>query len=396
MTGALDGIKVLDLSMGAAGPSCAMYLGDLGADVIKVEPPGGEWGRTLGPPFIKGVSAAFLGINRNKQSILVDLGKPSGAGVILRVAKTCDVVIESFRPGVADRLGIGYDAIRAINPTVIYLGISAFGQEGPWRDRPGVDGVVQAMSGIMSVTGSENGPPVKVGVPAGDMVGGAFSVQAILAALFARERTGEGQRVDVSLLDALLAFQVIPVAMFLATGEELGRQGSAAPYASPNEAYPTKDGFIMVGAYTPQRWHSFCGAIGHPDLETDRRFAENGDRVNNRPELRAFLDPIFATRTTNEWVEVLDAADILCGPLLGYPELLSHEHVTVRGSVLHLEHPTLGSIHSVPIPARMALTPGGHHRLPPAVPGEDGTDVLAAAGFSKDEIEALFSEGAVQ
>ncbi len=396
MTGALDGIKVLDLSMGAAGPSCAMYLGDMGAEVIKVEPPGGEWGRMLGPPFINGVSAAFLGINRNKQSILIDLAKPSGARVILRLARTCDVVIESFRPGVADRLGIGYEDIRALNPRVIYLGISAFGQEGPWRDRPGVDGVVQAMSGIMSVTGSENGPPVKVGVPAGDMVGGAFSVQAVLAALFARERTGEGQRVDVSLLDALLAFQVIPVSMYLATGEELGRQGSAAPYASPNEAYPTKDGYVMVGAYTPQRWHSFCEAIGHPELETDPRFAENGDRVRNRPELRAFLDPVFADRTTNEWVEILDSFDILCGPLLGYPELLSHEHVAVRKSILHFDHPDLGPIHSVPVPARMSLTPGGHRRLPPAVPGEDGVEVLEGAGFTKDEIEALFSEGAVQ
>ncbi len=395
MSGALDGIKVLDLSQGAAGPVCAMFLGDMGAEVIKVESPGGEWGRLLGPPFIEGVSAAFLGINRNKASIEIDLRKPSGASVVLKLASQSDVVVESFRPGVADRLGIGYEAVKALNPRVIYLGISAFGQEGPWRDRPGVDGVVQAMSGIMSVTGSEGGPPVKVGVPAGDMVGGAFSVQGILAALFARERTGQGQRVDVSLLDSLLAFQIVPVSMFLATGEELGRQGSAAPYASPNEAYQTKDGHIMVGAYTPQRWHAFCVAIARPELETDPRFALNADRVHNRKELRAILDPIFADRTTDEWVSLLDSFDILCGPLLGYPELLSHEHISQRGSVLEFEDPIVGRVHSVPVPPRLSLTPGGHHRLAPAISGADTIEVLRIAGYEEDEIQALLAEGAV-
>ena len=203
MSGPLDGTTVLDLSQGAAGPTCSMYLGDLGAEVIKVEPPGGEWGRGLGPPFVEGVAAAFLGMNRNKRSIVVDLKEPGGSEVVLRLAERCDVALESFRPGVADRLGTGYEAMAARNPRLVYTAISAFGQDGPWRDRPGVDGVAQAMGGIMSVTGTADGPPVKVGVPAADMAGGVYASQSILAALLVRERTGQGQRVDVSLLDSL-------------------------------------------------------------------------------------------------------------------------------------------------------------------------------------------------
>ena len=318
MSGALDGIKILDLSHGAAGPTCAMYLGDLGADVVKVEPPGGDWGRGLGPPFINGVAAAFLGMNRNKRSVMVDLKKPGGADLILRFAGLCDVALESFRPGVADRLGIGYESMAARNPRLIYAAISAFGQSGPWRDRPGVDGVAQAMGGIMSVTGTADGPPVKVGVPAADMGGAVYATQAILAALFARERTGRGQRVDVSLLDALLAYQVVPLSMFLAEGQSPQRLGSAAPYAAPNEAYSTLDGYVMVAAYTPKRWPALCGALGMPELATDQRFDTNEKRVKSRQALSTVLEPVFRTRTTTEWIKLLDEVDVLCGPLLTY------------------------------------------------------------------------------
>jgi crotonobetainyl-CoA:carnitine CoA-transferase CaiB-like acyl-CoA transferase len=255
MSGALEGITILDLSQGAAGPTCAMHLGDMGATVLKVEPPGGEWGRRLGPPFVAGAAAAFLGMNRNKRSVVIDLKKPGACEVVLRLAEKSDVALESFRPGVADRLGVGYEAMAARNARLIYAAISAFGQSGPWRDRPGVDGVAQAMGGIMSVTGTADGPPVKVGVPAADMAGGVFAAQAILGALFARERTGRGQRVDVSLLDSLLSYQVVPLSMFLASGQSPQRLGSAAPYAAPNEAFPTSDGHVMVAALasTPTR-----------------------------------------------------------------------------------------------------------------------------------------------
>lgn len=395
MTGALAGFTVLDLSQGAAGPTCAMALGDLGATVVKVEPPGGEWGRLLGPPFVGGAAASFLGMNRNKRSIVVDLKHPAGAEVILRLAANSDVALESFRPGVSDRLGIGYEAMSAHNPGIVYAAISAFGQDGPWRDRPGVDGVAQAMGGIMSVTGTADGPPVKVGVPAADMAGGMYATQSILAALLSRERTGRGQRVDVSLLDSLLAYQVVPLSMFLASGESPRRLGSAAPYAAPNEAFPTRDGHVMVAAYTPKRWPALCAALGAPDLADDPRFDTNEKRVTSRPELQAALSPLFRARTTSEWIEVLDAADILCGPLLSYPELVVEPHVVEGGLLATVEHPEVGPIRAPVFPGRLSGTPIDPSGPPPPIPGEHTVEILGENGFDEAEIERLLTDGAV-
>jgi crotonobetainyl-CoA:carnitine CoA-transferase CaiB-like acyl-CoA transferase len=395
MSGALEGITVLDLSQGAAGPTCAMFLGDLGAEILKVEPPGGEWGRGLGPPFVAGVAAAFLGMNRNKRSVVIDLKKPGGSEVVLRLAGHCDVALESFRPGVADRLGIGYEAMAARNPRLIYAAISAFGQHGPWRDRPGVDGIAQAMGGIMSVTGTPDGPPVKVGVPAADMAGALFASQAILAALYARERTGRGQRVDVSLLDSLLAYQVVPLSMFLASGQSPQRLGSAAPYAAPNEAFPTRDGHVMVAAYTPKRWPALCTALGIPGLATDPRFDTNEKRVRDRPALREVLEPLFSTRTTAEWIEVLDEADILCGPLLSYAELIDEEQVAKGDALVTVAHPAIGEIRGPVFPGRLSETPGDASGPPPPVPGEHSRAILAECGFDDDEIQELLGHGVV-
>jgi len=395
MNGPLDGITVLDLSQGAAGPTCGMHLGDLGADVIKVEPPGGEWGRGLGPPFVAGVAASFLGMNRNKRGVVVDLKQPGGDEVILRLAERCDVALESFRPGVADRLGIGYEAMSGRNGRLVYASISAFGQEGPWRDRPGVDGIAQAMSGIMSVTGTADGPPVKVGVPAADMAGGAFTSQAVLAALLARERTGRGQRVDVSLLDSLLAFQVVPLSMYLADGRPPLRLGSAAPYAAPNEAYRTSDGHVMVAAYTPTRWPALCTAMGMPELAGDPRFDTNEKRVVARRDLTAVLEPVFCTRTTREWIEILDRLDVLCGPLLDYPSLMAEEHVAGSSAVVTVEHPAVGAIRSTAAPGRFSETTAAAGRPPPVFPGEDTTAVLHDHGFTHDEIRMLLERGIV-
>jgi crotonobetainyl-CoA:carnitine CoA-transferase CaiB-like acyl-CoA transferase len=395
MSGALDGVKVLDLSQGAAGPTCTTYLGDMGADILKVEPPGGEWGRGLGPPFVEGVAAAFLGINRSKRSLVIDLKKPGGAEVILRICEHCDVAVESYRPGVADRLGIGYENMAARNPRLIYAAISGFGQSGPWRHRPGVDGVAQAMGGIMSVTGTADGPPVKVGVPVADMAAGVFASQAILAALFARERSGRGQRVDVSLLDSLLAFQAVPLSMFLATGEAPQRAGSAAPYAAPNEAFPTRDGHVMVAAYTTKRWHAFCGALGHPELATDSRFDTNEKRVHGRTELRDILEPLFRERTTADWIVALDEADVICGPLLGYSELVTEEHVVQSGSLVSTEHPVVGEVRAARLPGRFSETSANGAVPPPFLPGEHSEAILDECGFGRDEIRDLIHSGVV-
>lgn len=395
MTAVLAGIEVLDLSQGAAGPTCAMHLGDLGADVIKVEPPEGEWGRRLGPPFVAGAAAAYLGMNRNKRSVAVDLKSDGGSEVVLRLAERCDVALESFRPGVSDRLGIGYEAMAARNPGLVYAAISAFGQEGPWRDLPGVDGVAQAMGGIMSVTGTDDAGPVKVGVPAADMAGGAFMVQAILAALLVKERTGAGQRVDVSLLDALLTFQVVPLSMFLASGQTPQRLGSAAPYAAPNEAYATTDGHVMVAAYTTKRWPALCEVIGKPDLAGDPRFDDNGKRVSARAELNKVLAPIFATRTTAEWIEALEAADVLCGPILAYPELVDSDQVASGGMIVAADHPATGPVRSPRIPARFSHSDGPPARPAPPIAGEHTYEVLIEFGFGKEETNDLIGRGVV-
>lgn len=392
--GALEGLRVLDLSQGAAGPICTQVLGDLGADVVKVEPPEGEWGRALGPPFVGGTAAAFLGMNRNKRSIAVDLKQPGGVEVISRLADRSDIFVESFRPGVTERLGVAYDALAPRHPALIYCSITAFGESGPWRDRPGVDGIVQAASGLMSVTGAADGPPVKVGVPAADMVGGHLAAQAILAALVARGRDGRGQRVEISLLDALIAFQAVPLSMYFASGEPPRRSGSAAPYAAPNEALPTADGHVMVAAYTPQRWQRLCEVIGRPDLLSDARFADGAQRVRNRAALAEELAAAFRRATTAEWLARLEAADILCGPLLSYPDVAAHPQVSGRGMIATISHPVQGT-HRVPgIPYRFAATPASVRR-PPPLPGEHTEEVLAEAGFSAQEIAALRTSQAI-
>lgn len=395
MNGALEGVTVLDLSQGAAGPTCAMSLGDLGAKILKVEPPDGEWGRALGPPFVEGVAAAFLGMNRNKRSIVIDLKKPGGSALVLRLAEQCDIALESFRPGVADRLGIGYEAMAARNQRLIYAAISAFGQHGPWRDRPGVDGIAQAMGGLMSVTGTAEGPPVKVGVPAADMAAGMFTSQTILAALFARERTGKGQRLDVSLLDSLMAYQVVPLSMFLASGKLPQRLGSAAAYAAPNEAYATQDGHIMVAAYSPKRWSALCEALGNAALATDPRFDTNEKRVTARVELTEVLEQFFRARPTAHWMDVLDAADIICGPLLSYSDLVAEDHVAQGDSLVSFEHATTGEMTTPGFPGRFSGEALAGYGPPPPLPGEHTDEILRDYGLEEGEISALHSDGVV-
>ncbi len=393
--GPLAGVRILDLSQGAAGPVATMFLGDLGAEIVKVEPPGGEWGRGLGPPFLEGTAAAFMGMNRNKRGIVVDLKAEGGPDVVARLADASDVFVESFRPGVADRLGVGYRALSGRNPRLVYATISAFGQEGPWRDRPGVDGIVQAIGGLMSVTGTEDGTPVKVGVPAADMVAGIFASQAIVAAIYARERTGKGQRVDLSLLESIMAFQVVPISMYLASGEPPRRMGSAAPYSAPNEAFRTADGWIQVAAYTPDRWPRLCEALGMGHLVDDPRFATNAGRVTNRAELHAELEAIFTTRTTKEWLAELEAVDVLCGPLLTYPDLLAEDHVERIDVLPRYRHPHLGELRAVREPATFSATPAGHRTAAPLRPGEHTREVLAAAGYDQNQIDALVERGVV-
>ena len=390
----LDGVRVLDLSQGAAGPIAGMVLGDHGAEVVKVDPPGGEWGRGLGPPFVGGEAAAYFGMNRNKRSIVIDLKRAEGKAVARGLARRADVVLESFRPGVAERLGLGYAVLAAEDPRLVYCSISAFGQEGPWRDKPGVDGVVQAMSGIMSVTGDPDGSPVKVGVPAADTMGGMAAVQGILLALLARERTGRGQRVEVSLLDAMLMFQTVPLSMFLASGASPGRHGSAAPYSAPNEAFPTADGHVMVAAYWPDRWRALLEVLGCPEIGKDPRFATGAARVEHRAAMRAELGKRFQERTTAEWLSALEAVDVLCAPINDYRQLSIEPSVMAEERFPRLVHPEVGPVPGVTTPARLSETPARAERAAPLV-GEHTIEILRDLGLGDTPIDELLRSGAV-
>ncbi len=393
---ALEGMKVLDLSQGAAGPIAGMILGEYGAEVIKVEPPGGEWGRKLGPPFIQDQAASYLGMNRDKRSIVIDLKHEEGGDVLRRLASVCDVVLESFRPGVLDRLGLSYEALRAERPDVIWCSITAFGQDGPWRDKPGVDGIIQAVSGIMSVTGEPDGAPVKVGVPAADTVGALVAVQGILLALLTRNSTGRGQRVDVSLLDSMLMFQTVPWSMFQASGRSPGRQGSAAPYAAPNEAFPTSDGYIMVAAYWPDRWRTFTEVLGRPELAQDPRFVDVAARVANRSAMFEELSSAFKTASTDEWVARLEDADVVCAKIYDYAALASVEHLVDGERFPALYHPILGKVPGVGMPARLSSTPAVARTAAP-LPGEHSVEILTEVANVADElVDHWLEEGVVE
>lgn len=390
----LDGLQVLDLSQGAAGPIAGMILGDHGAEVLKVDPPSGEWGRGLGPPFIGEDAAAYFGMNRNKRSIAIDLKHPDGRRIAWQLAQGCDVLLESFRPGVLERLGLGYEALARERPAIVYCSISAFGQDGPWRGKPGVDGIVQAMSGIMSITGEPDGGPVKVGVPAADTMGAMAAAQGILLALLWRERTGNGQRVDVSLLDAMLMFQTVPLSMFLASGASPGRHGSAAPYSAPNEAFQTADGHVMVAAYWPDRWRALLEVLGCPDLDGDPRFASSPARVQNRAAMKRELEARFRERTTSEWLSALEAADVLCAPINDYSRLSTEESIMTEEHFPRLEHSVLGPVPGVATPARLSSTPARASAAAPLV-GEHTCEVLRDLGLGEAEINGLLESGAV-
>ncbi len=391
----LEGIRVLDLSQGAAGPMAGMVLGEHGASVVKVDPPTGEWGRNLGPPFVGDQAAAYLGMNRNKRSIAIDLKHPDGVAVARALARRCDVLLESFRPGVLDRLGLGYATLAEAVPGLVYCSISAFGQHGPWRDKPGVDGIAQAISGIMSVTGEADGSPVKVGVPAADTMGAMAAVQGVLLALLGRAGGGHGQRVDVSLLDAMLMFQTVPLSMYLASGAAPGRHGSAAPYAAPNEAFPTADGYVMVAAYWPDRWQALLRVLGCPELGEDPRFASGASRVEHRPAMKEELSRRFRTRTTAEWLRALEAADVLCAPINDYAALTAEPAIASDGRFFSLQHPVLGPVPAVATPARLAANPARPSSPAPLV-GEHTRQILAEHGFDRAAIDALVATGAVR
>src|SRR5919199_6229550 len=344
MTYPLEGIRVLELANYMAGPYCGMLLADMGAEVIKVEnPQGGDFSR-LTAPLVAGESAGFMAMNRNKQSVALDLKAPRGHAIFLDLVRTADVLIENFRPGTMDDLGIAYPVLAEINPRLIYSSASGFGQTGPYRHRAALDLIVQGMSGLMSITGEPGRPPVKVGVPIADLTAALFGANAILAALYVRDRTGEGQRIDVSLLESALALEVWETSGYFATGEVPEPLGSAHRVSAPYQAIRTADGYITVGATSPRNWAAFCAAMGLQHLEHDERFATVAARRARYQELAAIIEEITTTRPSAHWYRLLEEAGVPCGVLNRLDQVVADEHVQARGFVVELEHSKLGTV----------------------------------------------------
>jgi formyl-CoA transferase len=385
---ALEGIRVIDLTQVMAGPSCTMLLGDLGADVIKVETPGtGDLSRSMGGARLRmrgKDNAPFLALNRNKRSIELDLKAPGDREAFLRLALTADVVVENFRPGVARRLGVDYDAVRAVNPRIVYASISGFGQTGPYADRPGLDLIAQGMSGVMSVTGERNGAPVKCGVPIADLAAGLYAASGILAALLARERTGEGQYVETSLFEAALALSAWESTEYWATGDAPHPWGSAHRLNAPYQAFRTADGHITLAAITPRQWEALCGALGRAELAADPRFATNAARMANLPALVEEIEGALAGASTAEWVERLLAAGLPAGPIHDYRQVFDDPHTRARRMVEETEHPVEGTIRMLGFPLKMSATPPRIRRPPPLL-GEHTAELLEELGIRSED-----------
>jgi formyl-CoA transferase len=399
----LEGVRILDLSRALAGPYCTMMLGDLGADVIKVERPGrGDESRGWGPPFVgepygpyRGESAYFIAVNRNKRSVTLNLKSSGGQGIVRRLAAVSDALVENFRTGALDRMGLGYDDLRAVNPRLVYCSISGYGRTGPYAEHPGYDFIIQAEGGLMGITGPEEGPPYRVGVPIVDITAGMFASSAILAALHARDRTGEGQLVDVSLLDASVALLTNVASNYLVGQEPHRRLGNAHPNIAPYEAFQARDGWFALAAANQRQWAILCEVIDRPDLGRDPRFATNGARVSNRPALLETLREVFVQRDADEWLAELRESGLPCGPINALPDVFEHPQAEARGLSLAAEHPTAGGVRTTGFPYLLSQTPA-EVRQPPPLLGEHTEEVLTdLLGYSAQDVGELKELGVV-
>ena len=391
----LQGIKVIDFSQILAGPFCTMLLADMGADVVKVEKPnGGDDTRRYGPPFIEGESAAFLTLNRNKRSIVLDLKSEQGLGVVRRMLADADVMLHNFRPGVVERMGLGYADVSALNPAIVYCAVSGFGATGPYSQRAGFDLVAQGMSGLMSINGFPDAPPAKVGVPMADLNTGMFCAYGILTAYINRLATGKGQHVDASLLESGMAYTLYESATYFATGEVAGPLGSAHRMIAPYQAFATQDGYINIGAANQNNWERMCRAVGRDDLLGDARFVSNPERMVNIQSLTPIMEETFRTQTTAHWVEVLERAGVPCGPIYNIEQVYADPHVQSRDMAVELQHPKAGGIRNIGVSVKLSDTPGSV-RTPAPLLGQHTDDVLTEFGYSDADIAALRQSGAL-
>jgi len=395
MPGPLEGIRVLDMTWALAGPFCTMLLCDLGAEVIKVENPEGGDPSRRNFPFIEGISSYFLSVNRGKKSITVNLQHPQGKEVILGLAKKSDVMVENFRPGVLDRLGLGYAAVKEVNPKIIYGACSGFGQKGPYAHRPAYDVIVQGMGGTLSITGEAGGPPVRVGFSIGDLGGGIFTAMGILSALHERERSGLGQMIDISMLDCQMALLENAFTRFFATGEIPERIGTRHPVLTPFQALPTKDGYIVVAVPREDWWQKFCHLINRQDLLADDRFKDNPSRTKNHKDLEDILSAVTRTRTTVEWVAAMEKIDVACGPVNTVDQVAQDPHTIAREMIARVRHPQAGMLRVVNSPIKLSRTPVKLERASPQV-GEHTNEILKTLlGLTEEEVAGLRSGKAI-
>ncbi len=392
MARALEGIKILDLSRALAGPYCTMMLADMGAEVIKIEMPGrGDDSRSWGPPFVEGESAYFMSINRNKKSITLNMKSDKSTEIVHKLIKQSDVLVENFRPGAMERLGLGYEQVKAMNPRIIYCSISGFGQDGPYRMLPGFDQVLQGMGGLMSITGELGGPPIKVGVAIADISGGMFASNGILVALYNREKTGKGQMVDVSLLDSQVAWLTYRAGAYFASGEVPQPMGSGHPVIVPYQAFKAKDVFINIAVGNDQLWERFCKAVGLEKVMNDPKFATNAKRVENREEIVKIISDLIVTKDGEEWLKILTDAGVPCGPIYTVDKIFADPQVLHREMVKELDHPKAGKIKVTGIPIKLSDTPGEVETAPPVL-GQHTQEVLTELGYNDKDLEKLKQE----
>ncbi len=393
MTRPLDGIRVLDVTQVMAGPFCAMLLCDMGADVIKVEPPGGDSTRRM-PGAVGTDSPSFNAVNRGKRGIVLDLTHAEGREAARRLARSADVLVENYRPGVLTKFGLGYEALSREHPGLVYASISGYGQTGPASGKGGFDLVAQGVSGLMSITGEAGRPPVKVGIPITDLGAGLFGVAGILAALMARTKTGRGQHVDTSLLDAGVALSVWEATQYFSGRGVPDRLGSAHRMNAPYEAVRCADGYVTIGAANDRTFERLCAALEHPEWTTDPDYADNARRVTNRAALAARIEAVLSTHPRDHWLALFEGHGVPSGPINTYAEVLADPHVLARELVVETDHPTLGRIQTLGTPIKLSDTPLRPGRPAPLL-GEHTDAVLDGVGFSADEIAAMRKRRAV-
>ncbi|MET3507392.1 CaiB/BaiF CoA transferase family protein [Halalkalibacter oceani] len=379
---ALEGIKVIDLTRILSGPYCTMTLGDLGAEIIKVESPGGDDTRQWGPPFVEDESAYFLSINRNKKSIVLNLKEERDKEIFLKLVEEADVVVENFRPGTIKRLGIGYEVLKERNPKIILASISGFGQTGTYAQKPGYDVLAQGMGGLMSVTGEPGRPPTKAGFSLADVGTGMWAAFGILAALLERDKSGEGQWIDTSLLDTIVSWSTYHAGNYFASGEDPVPLGSEHPNIVPYQVFEAEDGHFILAVGNDKMWQTFLGAMKDETLEQEK-YATNADRVRQRKELVAHLNDVFSKKPIKHWIELFESVKIPCGPVNKFSDILNDQHMLEREMVVETEHPKVGKLKMLGTPVKFSRTPAQIKSAPPAL-GEHTEEILKRLGYTTE------------